>query len=149
MKAIQIYITKDRRALSAVTAIVILITLVIIGGQTSANTGHVSNGVVDRTTVQASRKMRVVSTNATAGGPVTVSIELDSMGDEVAASFTLDYDPTIFSYQFTTMGSGTPSGTTLSLNTNEVLNGRLGVLVYSGNPFAVSAPPRQVVTRGV
>jgi len=145
MKSLRTFFDQYRRAISSVTSAAILFTLIIITGQTSANTGNGSIGPTKGSTV-LDRRMRIVSTNAVAGGQVVVSVELESLGDEVAASFTLNFDPTIFVYQSVALGTGAPGGTTLNLNTNDALNGRLGVLVFSGSPYALSPPARQVIT---
>ncbi len=92
------------------------------------------------------RTMTVVSTNADPGTQVNVSIELDSQGDEVAASFTLNFDPAILSNPVVTLGSGVPAGANLSLNGNQSAQGRLGVLVDSTNPFLSGPPNRQVIS---
>ena len=75
-----------------------------------------------------------------------VSIEMDSQGDEVAASFGLNFDPAKLGNPVVTLGAGVPDDAILTVNTNDVGNGRLGVLVDSGNAFARSATANQVVT---
>lgn len=139
MKLIRSFIENHRRPFLAAFAIAIIATLFIVSGRTSANTSLGSAAF-------EGRKLRVVSTTAPAGGQFTLSIELDSEGDEVAASFTLNFDPTKFSSPVVALGTGAPAGTTLNLNTNDVANGRLGVLVFSSNAYAISAPPRQMIT---
>jgi len=94
----------------------------------------------------ATRRLRIVSTTANAGSQVVVSVELESEGDEVAASFTLNFDQTILSSPVVALGSGVPAGSTLSLNTNQIASGRIGILVDSTNPFPLSPPNRQMIT---
>lgn len=105
-----------------------------------------STNAVGRSKFFGGRTMSVISTTGQAGTQVTVSIELDSQGDEVAASFSLNYDPAIFSNPVVALGSGTPQGSVVSVNTNQAASGRVGVLVDSTNPFIVSPPNRQVIT---
>lgn len=124
----------------------VLVSVAIVARPVSANLNPGSWNSADNSDAFATRKMRIVSTSGVAGGQVTVSIELDSEGNEVAASFTLNFDPTILNSPVVALGTGAPSGTTLNTNANLAASGRLGVLVYSGSPYAESAPARQVVT---
>ncbi|MEQ1604525.1 MAG: carboxypeptidase regulatory-like domain-containing protein [Pyrinomonadaceae bacterium] len=120
----------------ALAAIVIAGTVVVRPEMTRASDDSPLGG----------RTMTVVSTFGQVGTPVTVSIELDSQGDEVAASFSLGFDPAILSNPVVVIGSGAPPGANLSVNTNEAASGRLGILLDSTNPFTVSPPNRQVLT---
>jgi len=79
---------------------------------------------------------RVVSVNATPGTQVSVPVELDSQGNEVAASFTLTYDQTKLSNPSISLGTGAPAGLALTINPNQTGSGRLGILVDSSNSFA-------------
>ena len=92
------------------------------------------------------RTITVVSTTGQAGSTVVVSIELDSQGDEVAASFSLNFDPAILSNPVAALGSGTPAGANLSTNASQTGTGRLGVLIDSTNTFTISPPNRQILT---
>lgn len=95
--------------------------------------------------VSGARTMYIVSTTGQAGTQVNVSVELDSQGDETATSFSLNWDPAIFSNPVVTLGSGAPAGSSLGLNTNQVPQGRLGVLVDAAAPYSISPPNRQVI----
>lgn len=92
------------------------------------------------------RTINVVSTQGQAGSQVTVSIEMDSQGDEVAASFTLNFDPTVLSNPVVALGSGAPAAANLAINPNQAGTGRVGLLIDATSPFAVSPPNRQIVT---
>lgn len=92
------------------------------------------------------RTLSVISTQGEAGSQVTVSIELDSQGDEVALSFTLLFDPAVLTNPVVALGSGAPAGANVAVNPNQAGVGRVGVLVDAANPFVVSPPNRQVVT---
>lgn len=94
----------------------------------------------------AGRTLRVVSTDAAPGGEAVVSIELDSMGDEVALSFSVNFDPTKLNTPVITLGSGAPVGTAITINQNQVASGRIGFLLDSMNSFAMSPPARQVLS---
>ncbi len=93
----------------------------------------------------AGRILRAVSTNAERSGEAFVVVELDSMGDEVAMGFSLNFDPSKLNTPVVTLGSGVPSGTTITRNLNHVASGRIGVLLDSMNAFAASGPAREVV----
>lgn len=92
------------------------------------------------------RTMTIISTQAEQGAQVTVSIEMDSQGDEVAASFTLLFDPTVLSNPVVAHGSGAPAGANLAVNASQAGAGRVGLLIDAASPFTVSPPNRQVVS---
>lgn len=62
---------------------------------------------------------------------VTVPVEIDSQGDELATSFTLNFNPAVFSNPVVVLGTGAPTGSNLGINANEVASGKLGILVDS------------------
>ncbi len=74
---------------------------------------------------------------------VSVPIEMTSHGNEVAMSFTLEYDPSIFANPRITLGRFAPAGSTLTVNTNEP--GRIGILIDSANAMTASAMPRPLL----
>lgn len=92
------------------------------------------------------RTMTIVSVTAQAGTQVVVPIELDSQGNESSMSFSLNFDPAIFSNPLVTLGTGVPVGANLGVNANQAAQGRIGILVDSTSSYTVSPPNRQVVT---
>lgn len=88
--------------------------------------------------------VRAVSTTASAGTSVTVSIEIDSQGTETGTQFSLNFNPAQLTNPQVALGSGVPAGSVLTLNTNQVANGRIGITIDSGNTF--TAGTRQLVT---
>ena len=94
----------------------------------------------------ANRTLRVVSTNASPGGEAVVSVEFDSLGNEVAMSFSVDFDPAKLTTPVITLGSGAPAGTAITINQNQVESGHIGFLLDSMSSFAVSPPARQAVS---
>jgi hypothetical protein len=94
----------------------------------------------------AGRTLRVVSTNANLGGEAIVSIEFESLGDEVAMGFSVNFDPSKLNTPVITLGSGAPSGTAITINQNQVASGRIGFLLDSMSAFAASPPARQAVS---
>ncbi|HQX57260.1 MAG TPA: hypothetical protein PLP07_15150, partial [Pyrinomonadaceae bacterium] len=91
-----------------------------------------------------SRVIRAVDVSGTAGQQVVVSFELNSLGDEAAASFTVNFEPTKLSNPVATIGSGAPSGAQVGTNISEAASGRVGVLVDSATAF--TAGNRQMFT---
>ena len=79
------------------------------------------------------RSLRLGSVSASAGSRVTVPVELDARGDEVAASFTLNYDPMKLRNPHVDLGAAA-GGAVLTVNTDQP--GRIAVLVDSNNPLA-------------
>ena len=77
------------------------------------------------------RAMRVVAATASPGSKVTVPVEIDADGDEVAASFTLNFDAAKLGNPVAALGADAPSETVLTTNTNNAGSGKLGVLVDS------------------
>jgi hypothetical protein len=93
---------------------------------------------------QVLRIIRAVNTTGVAGQQVTVQFQLDSQGDEASLSFTVNFDQTKLTYVSAALGNGTPAGTNLGLNTSQVAQGRLGVLLDATNTYANGT--RQILT---
>lgn len=89
------------------------------------------------------RELKVASQKADAGSQVVVPVEITPFGDEVAASFTLEYDAAQLSNPRVVLGDGAPAESTLTVNTNE--NGKVGILVDSTEAMTASAMPKQFV----
>ncbi len=75
---------------------------------------------------------------------VIVPIEMTSHGNEVAMSFTIEYDPSILANPRITLGKFAPAGSTLTVNTTE--SGRIGILIDSSESMVASAMPQQLLT---
>ena len=95
---------------------------------------------------EVDRVIRVVRSGAMAGDKVAVVIEMDSLGDETAASFTLNFDPAILANPTVALGFGVPEGTTLTTNFTAIGDGRLGILIDSGELFKAAASTIITVT---
>jgi hypothetical protein len=82
---------------------------------------------VDETTIQ------VVSTNAIGGGTLLLSIDMNAVGTEAALGLSLDFDPSVLTFQGVVLGSGAAGGA-LEVNTNQAASGvvGLGVDLFSG-----------------
>lgn len=90
------------------------------------------------------RVIRVLNAAAAPGGAVNVIVEMDSQGNENALGCSLTFNPAIFTNPKATLGTGA-TGASLNFNTNQLAQGRLGVVVAlpSGQSFA--AGTRQLV----
>jgi hypothetical protein len=101
----------------------------------------------ERPSVESSRVMRVHSTNASAGAPVAVIVELDALGDEVAANFALRFDSMKLTNPRVALAPGSPGDAVLTVNTSKWRDGELNVLVDSSNTFeAAAARPMVTIT---
>jgi len=79
------------------------------------------------------RTMRIVSSAGNAGSRVTVPVALDALGDETAASFTVEFDAEKLANPTVALSTGAPEGTTLTANTDEP--GRVKVVIDSNTLF--------------
>jgi len=79
-------------------------------------------------------------------------LQLDSQGNETAASFTVNFNPAILSISSVSspavnpdvaLGTGVPAGTTLTVNGTQAASGRIGILIDSSNSFAFGT--RQII----
>lgn len=111
--------------------------------------GNVTNNAaidfdVDWAAAAATRTIRAVDVSAAAGGQVVVSFELTSLGDEAAISLSVNFDQTKLSNPVATIGSGVPSGASVTTNVTQAASGRVGVLLDSATAF--TAGNRQMFT---
>jgi hypothetical protein len=85
----------------------------------------------------ALREVRVAGTNAIQNLPVTLPVTLQSQGNENGVGFTVSFDAAAFNYVSASLGSGAV-GANFNLNTNQVLSGKLGLVLVlpTGNSFA-------------
>jgi hypothetical protein len=77
------------------------------------------------------------------GQKVVVAIQLEARGDEAAASYTLNFDPTVLKNPEVTLGADAPAGALVNSNMNEAASGRIGILIDSANTFT-PGPVRMV-----
>lgn len=96
----------------------------------------------------------IVGGSGLPGTQVTISVELESGGDEVAGGFSLNFDQAKLSISSNstpvanpdiTLGTGVPPGMALTVNATKAASGRVGVLFDSSSSFTASPPNRQVV----
>ena len=88
-------------------------------------------------TAAGGRTLHVTSTNAAPGTKATIFIDLGTLGDEVATSFTLNFDQTKLRNPVVELGSGLSADAVLTVNSKNEGEGKLGILVDSTNVLAV------------
>jgi len=80
------------------------------------------------------RAMRIVSDDAPSG-KAAVTVEIDSLGDETVALFTLNFDSSKLSNPAVSLGEEMPEGITLTSNTRNASDGYVTVLLDSATLF--------------
>ncbi len=94
-----------------------------------------SGFVAEPTTAQV-RVIRGVSVGIPGPGrEVTMPIQIDSLGNESSTRFSLNFSPGVLTNPRVALGAGTPEGSNLATNTNNVAQGQLGILVDSTNTY--------------
>ncbi|MFO1500751.1 MAG: immunoglobulin domain-containing protein [Verrucomicrobiota bacterium] len=85
------------------------------------------------------RRIEVASASVEAGQEVELPLRLVALGDENTAAFSLRFDPAQLQVRSVQAGTALTSGTTLLVNTNQALHGRVGVLL--GQPVGKTFQP--------
>jgi hypothetical protein len=128
-------------------------SLTAAGGPTSERTpgGNVTEkGLPARTPKgdpPGSRLLAVSDTMLIQGSTGTVSVQLESQGDENAVGFSLSFDPVAVNYVSAGLGNG-GNGATLIVNASQASSGRLGLVLAlgTGNSFATGTRELAKVT---
>ncbi|MEI7902773.1 MAG: Calx-beta domain-containing protein, partial [bacterium] len=94
----------------------------------------------------AGREVLIVDTPLDAGTTGTVPVQLNSLGDENAITFSVVFDPTKLTYAGTAKGAGLPPDSTLIKNETQSASGRVGLLAGLQPGTAFSAGARELVT---
>ncbi len=90
------------------------------------------------------RIISTASSTAQAGTTVSIPVEIVSAGDELAVSFTVDFDPTkLKNVQITLVDEANSNAV---LTANQTIEGRLGVLIDYADALPASVKPRQIAT---
>jgi len=74
------------------------------------------------------RQVKVANSDLAPGQPGTVSVFLEAQGNENALSFSLAFDPTVFTNASATLG-GNATGATMDINASQVSSGRLALVL--------------------
>ena len=111
--------------------------------------GSVTSSVAVLTVTLPLSTIQVAGATVAADGTVTVPINLIANGNENAASFSLNFDPTILTYQSVVLGSGAEGGSLL-LNPSQAATGQVGVAVAmpAGATFGAGTQQLVVVSFG-
>jgi hypothetical protein len=78
-------------------------------------------------------------------GGISVPVLIDAYGDVAAASFTIEFDPGAFRDATFELGSDAPEGSVLTVNSDDIANGRIGILLDSSTPIAASGQKSVIV----
>ena len=85
--------------------------------------------------VADARVIHLISVSGNAGTDVTVYVESDAQGNEVATQYSLNFDPAVLAISDMSgsnpnvkLGSGAPAGTTLTVNASQVAAGHIGIV---------------------
>ncbi|MBP7475103.1 MAG: PD40 domain-containing protein [Pyrinomonadaceae bacterium] len=89
------------------------------------------------------REMRVGKAIWNSRTTVTIPVEVTPHGDEVAASFTLEYDPSVLSAPRVELGDGAMQDAVLTVNASKA--GLIGILIDSEKSMVASAMPVPIV----
>jgi len=92
-----------------------------------------------------SSRLQIVSQSATAGSTVVVPVQLVALGTENAASFSLQFDPTVLSLTSVSAGANA-SGAFLITNNSLASSGSLGVSLSLASGSAFPAGTQEVVS---
>ena len=126
--------------------------LTVAGGPTSevppvgniSGKGSGSNTPHGDSPPPTSRLLEVADTMVIQGMASTVSVNLESQGDENAIGFSLLFDPGAFTYESASLGSSTTGGT-LFANASQASAGRLGFVLGLGIGNSFTAGTREVL----
>ncbi len=90
--------------------------------------------------------IRAISVATTVAGQsqITMPFDLESLGDETALTFSVNYNPQVFMFSSASLGNGAPSGATLLTNVDEIAIGRIGIMINSTSAFLPGT--RRIVT---
>lgn len=96
--------------------------------------------VYERAIKQTGRTLRIVGLDAAVeragNNKAAIAVQIDSLGDETVALFSLNFDPSILSNPAVALAEGQMlEGTTLTANTAQAADGTLTILIDSLTPF--------------
>jgi hypothetical protein len=110
--------------------------LVAIGGPTLETVPTVAGP-------SASRRLLVANANVSQNQIATTMVNLEAQGDEHALGFTVAFDPVAFTFSGIEPGNAA-TGANVLLNTSQVGNGRLGVVLALGDGSSLSTGTHEV-----
>ncbi|HKQ73839.1 MAG TPA: SBBP repeat-containing protein [Blastocatellia bacterium] len=93
------------------------------------------------------RTVRVASATGQRGAQIMVTVELDSLGDENAIGFSLNFNPNDLAFVDAVAGpDANVSGAMFNTNTMQAANGRIGVAIALATGQTFAAGNRKIVT---
>jgi uncharacterized protein (TIGR03437 family) len=98
-----------------------------------------------RSEASQTRTLRALNASFIAGQTSALNIELDALGGENAAGFSLNYDPAVLSFASAETGSAA-SGATLMTNTLQAASGRVGIALALPIGQGLQAGTRRIAT---
>ena len=109
--------------------------------------GSVTSSVATLTVTLGPSLVQIAAGTVAGDGSVTVPLNLVANGSENAASFSIDFDPTLLTYQGAASSTGASNGSLL-INSSQVASGRVGVAIAmpTGITFGVGAQQIAVVS---
>src|SRR4029077_7471748 len=119
------------------------------GGPTSSASGSANETVsqtsaTESSTITAGRIIQVAGNALNAGQPASVSIELDSQGDENALGFSVTFNSSQLTFVSATIGSDA-SAAQLNVNEANAPAGRVGIAMALAAGQVFAAGTRQLV----
>lgn len=109
--------------------------------------GSATSSVATLTVTLGPSLVQIAGGTVAADGSVTVPVNLVANGTENAASFSIDFDPTLLSYQGAALSTGASNGSLL-INSSQVASGQLGVAIAmpAGVTFGVGTRHIALIT---
>ncbi len=132
-----------------------LVPMIAAGGPSEANASLLdveraesSVEPVAQSEPQQTRTLRVVPTTFNRGQANMLTVELNSLGNENALGFSLNFDITQLTFVSATLGPDAVAGTSLQVNSLQIAQGRLGIgmALPSGQTFQTGARRTLVIT---
>ncbi|MCL4706789.1 T9SS type A sorting domain-containing protein [bacterium] len=107
-------------------------------------------GGIKLTKGASTRTVRIINPNFQPGQMHKVTVELEAQGDENALGFSLNFDPTIVTYESASVGQDAANAV-LNINSNKKDNGRVGfaLALQTNQAFASGSAEVIVVTFSV
>lgn len=94
--------------------------------------------------VDTNRVIRIVESPLARHGNATVAIEIDAQGDENALGFSLNFDTAQLTFVTVTVGNAI-DGATISINSSQTAQGRVGMVIALPAGQTIPAGTRQIV----
>ena len=109
--------------------------------------GSITSSVATLNVTLGPSLVQVGSGTVTANGILTVPVNLVANGSENAASFSINFNPTLLTYQGVALSIGASNGSLL-INSSQVASGRVGVGIAmpTGVTFGVGAEQIAIVS---